>query len=64
MGYQVLARKWRPHSFHDVVGQQHVLTALINALDQGRLHHAYLLSGTRGVGKNHHSPYSGQVPEL
>ena len=51
MGYQVLARKWRPHSFHDVVGQQHVLTALINALDQGRLHHAYLLSGTRGVGK-------------
>jgi DNA polymerase III subunit gamma/tau len=51
MGYQVLARKWRPHSFHEVVGQQHVLTALINALDQGRLHHAYLLSGTRGVGK-------------
>lgn len=51
MGYQVLARKWRPHTFHEVVGQQHVLTALINALDQGRLHHAYLFSGTRGVGK-------------
>ena len=51
MGYQVLARKWRPHTFHQVVGQQHVLTALINALEQGRLHHAYLFSGTRGVGK-------------
>ena len=51
MGYQVLARKWRPRNFHEVVGQQHVLTALINALDQERLHHAYLFSGTRGVGK-------------
>lgn len=51
MSYQVLARKWRPHNFQQVVGQQHVLTALINALDQDRLHHAYLLSGTRGVGK-------------
>ncbi|QWZ78577.1 DNA polymerase III subunit gamma/tau [Aeromonas sp. FDAARGOS 1419] len=51
MSYQVLARKWRPHTFEQVVGQQHVLTALTNALDQGRLHHAYLLSGTRGVGK-------------
>lgn len=51
MSYQVLARKWRPRTFEQVVGQQHVLTALTNALDQGRLHHAYLLSGTRGVGK-------------
>lgn len=51
MSYQVLARKWRPHTFEHVVGQHHVLTALTNALDQGRLHHAYLLSGTRGVGK-------------
>lgn len=51
MAYQVLARKWRPRNFHEMVGQQHVLTALTHALDQGRLHHAYLLSGTRGVGK-------------
>ncbi|MGL5949083.1 MAG: DNA polymerase III subunit gamma/tau [Aeromonas sp.] len=51
MSYQVLARKWRPQRFEQVVGQQHVLQALTNALDQGRLHHAYLLSGTRGVGK-------------
>lgn len=51
MSYQVLARKWRPSSFNEVVGQQHVLQALINALEQQRLHHAYLFSGTRGVGK-------------
>ncbi|MBU3823870.1 MAG: DNA polymerase III subunit gamma/tau [Candidatus Oceanisphaera merdipullorum] len=51
MNYQVLARKWRPQRFTEVVGQQHVLTALVNALSQGRLHHAYLFSGTRGVGK-------------
>lgn len=51
MSYQVLARKWRPHNFQQVVGQQHVLTALVNALEQNRLHHAYLLSGTRGIGK-------------
>lgn len=51
MNYQVLARKWRPQRFTEVVGQQHVLTALVNALAQGRLHHAYLFSGTRGVGK-------------
>jgi DNA polymerase-3 subunit gamma/tau len=51
MSYQVLARKWRPHQFKDVVGQSHVLTALSNALDHNRLHHAYLFSGTRGVGK-------------
>jgi len=51
MRYQVLARKWRPRKFADVVGQEHVLRALINALDTGRLHHAYLFTGTRGVGK-------------
>ena len=51
MSYQVLARKWRPGSFDDMVGQQHVLKALINALDTERVHHAYLFTGTRGVGK-------------
>lgn len=51
MSYQVLARKWRPRKFEEMVGQQHVLRALINALDHDRLHHAYLFSGTRGVGK-------------
>lgn len=51
MTYQVLARKYRPHTFQEMVGQEHVLRALINALDQGRLHHAYLFTGTRGVGK-------------
>ncbi|NLS43224.1 DNA polymerase III subunit gamma/tau [BEV proteobacterium] len=51
MSYQVLARKWRPQSFADVVGQEHVLTALANGLSMGRIHHAYLFSGTRGVGK-------------
>lgn len=51
MSYQVLARKWRPRNFHELVGQEHVQRALVNALDQGRLHHAYLFTGTRGVGK-------------
>ncbi len=51
MSYQVLARKWRPRAFGELVGQEHVVTALTNALSQGRLHHAYLLTGTRGVGK-------------
>ncbi|MCM2132005.1 DNA polymerase III subunit gamma/tau [Larsenimonas rhizosphaerae] len=51
MSYQVLARKWRPRTFHELVGQEHVSRALINALDQERLHHAYLFTGTRGVGK-------------
>lgn len=51
MSYQVLARKWRPQRFSEVVGQQHVLSALENGLREGRLHHAYLFSGTRGVGK-------------
>ena len=51
MSYLVLARKWRPKNFSDTVGQEHVLQALVNALDSGRLHHAYLFAGTRGVGK-------------
>jgi DNA polymerase-3 subunit gamma/tau len=51
MSYQVLARKWRPRTFGELVGQTHVVTALANALTRGRLHHAYLLTGTRGVGK-------------
>ncbi len=51
MAYQVLARKWRPHNFPEMVGQAHVLRALTNALDNDRLHHAYLFTGTRGVGK-------------
>ena len=51
MSYQVLARKWRPHTFKDLVGQEHVVQALVNGLDQDRVHHAFLLTGTRGVGK-------------
>ena len=48
---QVLARKWRPKTFAELVGQEHVVRALTNALTQQRLHHAYLFTGTRGVGK-------------
>ncbi|HWD14993.1 MAG TPA: AAA family ATPase, partial [Casimicrobiaceae bacterium] len=51
MSYLVLARKWRPRAFGELVGQSHVVTALANALTRGQLHHAYLLTGTRGVGK-------------
>lgn len=51
MSYQVLARKWRPRRFEEMVGQGHVLQALSNALDSGRIHHAFLFTGTRGVGK-------------
>ena len=51
MSYQALARKWRPRQFADLVGQEHVLRALVHALDSDRLHHAYLFTGTRGVGK-------------
>lgn len=51
MSYQVLARKWRPKTFDDLVGQPHVVRALANALDRDQLHHAYLFTGTRGVGK-------------
>jgi DNA polymerase-3 subunit gamma/tau len=51
MSYQVLARKWRPRNFAELAGQEHVVQALTNALTRNRLHHAYLLTGTRGVGK-------------
>jgi DNA polymerase-3 subunit gamma/tau len=51
MSYLVLARKWRPRSFTELVGQEHVVKALVHALDSGRLHHAFLFAGTRGVGK-------------
>jgi DNA polymerase-3 subunit gamma/tau len=51
MSYLVLARKWRPRSFDELVGQEHVRQALVNALDSGRIHHAFLFTGTRGVGK-------------
>ena len=51
MAYQVLARKYRPSNFTEMEGQEHVLRALINSLDSNRLHHAYLFTGTRGVGK-------------
>ena len=51
MSYQALARKWRPRNFDSIVGQEHVVRALVNAFERDRLHHAYLFSGTRGVGK-------------
>ena len=51
MSYQALARTWRPRSFDQLVGQQHVVRALRNAMAQGRVHHAMLFTGTRGVGK-------------
>ncbi len=51
MSYQVLARKWRPKTFQQLVGQEHVVQALVNGLDQDRVHHAFLFTGTRGVGK-------------
>nr|MDJ0892109.1 ATP-binding protein [Gammaproteobacteria bacterium] len=51
MSYQVLARKWRPKAFSELVGQTHVVRALVNALDGDRVHHAFLFTGTRGVGK-------------
>src|SRR5690349_22673029 len=51
MSYQVLARKWRPKQFDELVGQEHVVKALSHALDSGRVHHAFLFTGTRGVGK-------------
>lgn len=64
MSYQVLARKWRPHDFESMVGQEHVVAALKHALDENRLHHAYLFTGTRGVGQNDAFAYFGQVPQL
>src|SRR5687768_17794039 len=51
MSYLVLARKWRPRRFAELVGQEHVVRALTNALESGKVHHAFLFTGTRGVGK-------------
>ena len=51
VSYQVLARAWRPRTFAELVGQEHVVRPLVNALDHNRLHHAFLFTGTRGVGK-------------
>ncbi|BFR92283.1 DNA polymerase III subunit gamma/tau [Buchnera aphidicola str. APS (Acyrthosiphon pisum)] len=51
MNYQILARKWRPQYFRDIIGQKHIVTAISNGLSLGRIHHAWLLSGTRGIGK-------------
>ena len=51
MSYTALARKWRPRTFSQLLGQDHIKTALMNSLNQGRIHHAYLFTGTRGVGK-------------
>ena len=51
MSYTALARKWRPKTFAELIGQEHVRRALVNALDSGRVHHAFLFTGTRGVGK-------------
>ena len=58
MSYQVLARKYRPRRFEELVGQDVVARALSHALEQNRLHHAYLLTGTRGVGKTTIAPVS------
>ena len=51
MAYEALARKWRPRTFAEIVGQKHVTQALANALSSGKVHHAYLFSGSRGIGK-------------
>ena len=51
MSYEVLARKYRPSNFEEVVGQDHIIKALVNSLDQNKLHQAFIFSGTRGVGK-------------
>ncbi|MDQ5838693.1 MAG: DNA polymerase III subunit gamma/tau, partial [Acidobacteriota bacterium] len=51
MAYQVIARKWRPQTFEEVTGQEHITRTLKNAVEHERLHHAYLFSGARGVGK-------------
>ena len=58
MSYQVLARKWRPNDFSEVVGQEHVVQALSNSLDNQKVHQAFVLSGTRGVGKTTIAPVS------
>ena len=58
MSHQVLARKWRPKSFETLVGQEHVVRALSHALGTGRLHHAYLFTGTRGLARRRSRGYS------
>lgn len=63
MSYQVLARKWRPRTFTNWPGQEHVVRALTNALDQQRLHHAFLFWHPRGQ-QNHHRPHLRRVAEL
>lgn len=63
MSYQVLARKWRPQTFADVVGQEHVLTALANGLSLGRIHHAYLFRYPRGR-EDLHRPSAGERVKL
>ncbi len=64
MSYQVLARKWRPRNFSTLVGQEHVVRALSHALAEQRLHHAYLFTGTRGVGKTTIARILAKSPEL
>jgi DNA polymerase-3 subunit gamma/tau len=64
MSYLVLARKYRPRNFTEMVGQEHVVQALTNALTSQRLHHAYLFTGTRGCGQDHGVAHSGQVAQL
>ena len=64
MSYLVLARKWRPRRFAELVGQEHVVRALTNALDSGRVHHAFLFTGTRGVGKTTIARIFAKSPEL
>ena len=64
MSYLVLARKWRPRRFAELVGQEHVVRALTNALDTGRVHHAFLFTGTRGVGKTTIARIFAKSPEL
>ena len=64
MSQQVLARKWRPTTFDKLIGQEHVRKALTHALDSGRLHHAYLFSGTRGPVEKQPSLESYTVSEL
>ena len=51
MSYQVIARKWRPQTFEDIVGQEHIVTTLKNSITSGRVHHAFLFTGIRGIGK-------------
>jgi len=64
MAYQVIARKWRPQTFAEVIGQEHVTRTLANAIVSGRVAHAYIFSGARGVGKTTHRAHPRQGAEL